>query len=154
VAAAAPKAPVAAAGTGAGAAATAVAATAPADATGTPSALGVLKSIRADMDRDVVVDLNEVRPRGAILSVVVTVRYSGSKKQSNYLHLNTDKSVIMNYDTGETAGLVNADGYTGGQLNQSDPKLLRLTFKLPKGAKTVAITLSGLGTFDDVQLGK
>jgi hypothetical protein len=60
----------------------------------------------------------------------------------------------MNYDTGETAGLVNADGYTGGQLNQADPKLLRLTFKLPKGAKTVAITLSGLGTFDDVQLGK
>ena len=35
----------------AGAAATAVAATAPADATGTPSALKVLKSIRADMDK-------------------------------------------------------------------------------------------------------
>jgi Curli production assembly/transport component CsgG len=153
-AAAAGPAAVAAAPAAAAPAAKAVAAAPPADATGTPSALGVLKSIRSDMDRDVVVDLNEVRQRGAILSVVATVRYLGKNKQSNYLHLNTDKSVVMNYDTGETAKLVNADGYTGGTINPSDPKLIRATFKLPQGAKTVAITLSGLGTFDDVQLAK
>ena len=29
---------------------------------------------------------------------------------------------------------------------------MRGTFKVPKGAKKVAITLGGLGTFDDVDL--
>ena len=126
----------------------------PPDATGTPSALGVLKSVRADLDRDVVMDLNEVKARGAILSVVVTLRYAGNKKESNFVGLHSEKSAIMNYDTGESAGLVSADGFTSGRLTPGDPKLLRLTYKLPKGAKTVGITLSGLGTFDDVQLAK
>jgi hypothetical protein len=124
------------------------------DATGSPSALGVLKSIRADLDRDVVVDLNEVKSRGAILSVVVTLRYTGSKKESQSLSLDRNKSTIMNYDSGESAELVNADGFTSGRLNPGDAKLLRLMYKVPTGAKTVGITLSGIGTFDDVQLAK
>jgi curli biogenesis system outer membrane secretion channel CsgG len=138
---------------GAGGAKTVAAAPAP-DATGSPSALGVLKSIRADLDRDVVVDLNEVKARGAILSVVVTLRYTGSKKESQSLSLDRNKSTIMNYDSGESAELVNADGFTSGRLNPGDAKLLRLMYKVPKGAKTVGITLSGIGTFDDVQLAK
>jgi curli biogenesis system outer membrane secretion channel CsgG len=131
-----------------------VAAAPPADATGTPAALGVLKSVRADLDRDVVIDLNEVKGRGAILSVVVTLRYTGGKKESEFLSLHREKSAIMNYDTGESAELVNADGFTSGRLRPGDPKLLRLTYKAPKGAKTVGITLSGIATFDDVQLAR
>jgi curli biogenesis system outer membrane secretion channel CsgG len=143
----------AAAGAGAGGAAKTVA-SAPTDASGTPSALGVLKSIRADLDRDVVVDLNEVKARGAILSVVVTLRYTGKNKNSQSLSLDKAKSNVMNYDSGETAELVNADGFTSGRLDSGESKLLRLTYKAPKNAKTVGITVSGIGTFDDVQLAK
>lgn len=139
-------------GAGGGGAAPAVAAAPAPDATGAPGALRVLKSIRADLERDVVVDLNEVKQRGAILSVVVTLRYAGNKKESEYLGLNKDKSGIMNYANGESAELVNADGFTGGRLRPGEAKLLRATYKVPKGAKTVGITLSGIGTFDDVSL--
>ncbi|HZS31981.1 MAG TPA: CsgG/HfaB family protein [Methylomirabilota bacterium] len=145
--------PAAAGGGSAVAAPQALAAAPPPDAAGTPGALRVLKSIRADLERDVVVDLNEVKQRGAILSVVVTLRYAGNKKESEYLGLNKDKSGIMNYANGESAELVNADGFTGGRLRPGEPKLLRATYKVPKGAKTVGITLSGIGTFDDVSLG-
>jgi curli biogenesis system outer membrane secretion channel CsgG len=152
---AAPKAAPAVAAAGAtGAGGAAVASAPSADAAGTPSALGVLKSIRADLDRDVVVDLNEVKARGAILSVVLTLRYAGKNKNSQSLSLDKAKSNIMNYDSGETAELVNADGFTSGRLDAGESKLLRLTYKVPKNAKTVGITVSGIGTFDDVQLAK
>jgi curli biogenesis system outer membrane secretion channel CsgG len=152
---AAPKAaPAVAAAGAAGAGGAAVASAPAADAAGSPSALGVLKSIRADLDRDVVVDLNEVKARGAILSVVLTLRYAGKNKNSQSLSLDKAKSNIMNYDSGETAELVNADGFTSGRLDAGESKLLRLTYKVPKNAKTVGITVSGIGTFDDVQLAK
>ena len=77
-AAAAPKAPVAVAA-GAGGGAAAVAATAPTDTTGVPSALRVIQTIKADHDQQLLVDLNEVKVRGAVLSVVVSLRAVGSK---------------------------------------------------------------------------
>jgi curli biogenesis system outer membrane secretion channel CsgG len=73
--AAAPRATAAAAG---GAAGTQLAATPPpADATGTPTALKVIQTIKADQDRALLVDLNEAKVRGATLSVVVTLRHTG-----------------------------------------------------------------------------
>ena len=67
--------------------------------------------------------------------------------------VNQSKSGILNYDTGETAALVNVDGFTSGRLQPGEVKTVRATFKAPKGAKKVGITLSGIGTFDDVDLG-
>jgi curli biogenesis system outer membrane secretion channel CsgG len=150
VAAAAPAAPKA-AGAGAGAATTAVAATAPADATGTPSALKVIQTIKADHDKQLLIDLNEVKVRGATLSVVVTLRFVG-KEQSKWVLVHESKSGVLNYDTGETAAVIKVDGFSNSTVPPNDPKTIRATFKVPKGAKKVAITLAGLGTFDDVDL--
>ena len=140
-------APAGAAPTGGG---TATAALAP-DATGTPGALKVIKSIRTDLDKQVIADLNEVKLRGAVLSVVVSLRGTGNK-QSEHLFLNQSKSGVLNYDTGETAAIINADGMTSGRVKPGETVTMRATFKVPKGAKKVGITLSGIGTFDDVNL--
>ena len=140
-------APAGAAPTGGG---TATAALAP-DATGTPGALKVLKSIRTDLDKQVIADLNEVKLRGAVLSVVVSLRGTGNK-QSEHLFLNQSKSGVLNYDTGEIAAIINADGMTSGRVKPGETVTMRATFKVPKGAKKVGITLSGIGTFDDVNL--
>ncbi len=130
-----------------------MAAAPPPDAAGTPQALKVIKSIRTDLDKTVVVDLNELKVRGVVLSVVVSLRSTG-KAASKHLALQQDKSAVLNYDTGDTAGLINADGFTSGFLNAGEVKTLRATFKVPKGAKKVGITLSGIGTFDDVEIGQ
>jgi curli biogenesis system outer membrane secretion channel CsgG len=151
VAAAAPRGPaVAAAGAGAAAPAT-VAAVAPADATGTPSALKVIQTIKADHDKTLLVDLNEAKVRGATLSVVVTLRHTGSKPSAWFL-VNESKSGVMSYDTGETAGTIKVDDIVNSTLKPGEVRTVRLVFKVPKGAKKVAITLGGVGTFDDVEL--
>jgi hypothetical protein len=83
--------------------------------------------------------------------VVVTLRAVGSK-QSQWVLVNENKSGILSYDTGETAAMIKVDGFNNGVVPVGDPKTIRGTFKVPKGAKKVAITLAGLGTFDDVDL--
>jgi curli biogenesis system outer membrane secretion channel CsgG len=147
--AAAPRATAAAAG---GAAGTQLAATPPpADATGTPTALKVLQTIKADQDRALLVDLNEAKVRGATLSVVVTLRHTGGKP-SAWVLINDSKSGVMSYDTGETAGTIKLDDIINGALKPGEVRTVRAVFKVPKGAKKVAITLGGVGTFDDVEL--
>jgi curli biogenesis system outer membrane secretion channel CsgG len=146
VAAAPQKAPAA-----ANAAPTTVAAAAPADATGSPSAAKVLKSIRLDLDKLVIADLNEVKVRGQMLMVVITLRGVGEGSHPN-LDINKAKSAVLNYDNGEKFGLIDLDGFTGGSVRQGDVKTIRANFKAPKGAKSVGITISGIGTFDDVEL--
>jgi curli biogenesis system outer membrane secretion channel CsgG len=140
--------PAATAGTGAG---PTVAAAPPPDVTGTPAALKVLKTIRADHDKQLLVDLNEVKVRGVILTVVVTLRAVGSK-ESRWVLVNETKSAVLSYDSGETAPMIKIDGFNNGQVPPNDPKTIRGTFKVPKGAKKVAIMLGGLGTFDDVEV--
>ena len=153
VAAAAPKAPAAAAAsTGAVAAMAPAASTgAPADATGTPSALKVIQTIKADQDKTLLADLNEAKVRGATLSVVVTLRHTGSKP-SAWVLLNDKKSGVMSYDTGETAETIKLDDLVNSALKPGEVRTVRAVFKVPKGAKKVAITLGGVGTFDDVEL--
>ena len=57
----------------------------------------------------------------------------------------------MSYDTGETAATDQGGRLqVNGPLQPGDPRTIRATFKVPKGAKKVAITLGGVGTFDDV----
>jgi curli biogenesis system outer membrane secretion channel CsgG len=147
--AAAPRATAAAAG---GAAGTQLAATPPpADATGTPTALKVIQTIKADQDRALLVDLNEAKVRGATLSVVVTLRHTGGKP-SAWVLINDSKSGVMSYDTGETAGTIKLDDIINGALKPGEVRTVRAVFKVPKGAKKVAITLGGVGTFDDVEL--
>jgi curli biogenesis system outer membrane secretion channel CsgG len=150
----APAAPVAAAAAAApaAAAATTAVAAAPSPAAGSaPPGLAVIKTIRADLDRNVIADLNEFKVRGAVASVVVTLRFAG-QKESEPIVLNQAKSGILNYDTGETAAAMSFDGFVNGRLKPGEVKTVRGNFKVPKGAKKVAITLSGLGTFDDVEL--
>ncbi len=128
----------------------AVATALPADATGTPQALKVLQTIRADLDRELVADLNEVKLRGSIVSVVVTLRFTGNQKESEFLSVQQGKSVVLNYDSGESSPALNLDGFYSGRMKPGETKTLRATFKAPKDAKKVGITLSGLGTFEDV----
>jgi curli biogenesis system outer membrane secretion channel CsgG len=130
----------------------AVASAPPADAAGAPPATKVLQTIRTDFDKDLILDLNEVKLRGAVLSVVVTLRLVGSKKESNHVAVSKPASNVLNYDTGETFAMINVDGFVSGRLAPGDPKTLRAIFKAPKDAKKVGITLSGLGTFDDVEI--
>jgi curli biogenesis system outer membrane secretion channel CsgG len=148
-------APAAAAGTrpvAAAAGGTAVAAAGGAASAPPPPGGKALQSIRADMDKQVVAELNEAKVRGAVLSVVVSLKTTGSKA-SQPLNLNKGGSSVLNYDTGDTSPLLNADGFTNGQLQPGESKTIRATFKAPaKGPKKVGITLSGIGTFDDVEL--
>jgi curli biogenesis system outer membrane secretion channel CsgG len=135
---------------GAPAGAPAVATALPADATGTLQALKVIQTVRADLDKDLLADLNEVRQRGSIVSVVVTLRFVGNRKESEYFAVDKAKSGVLNYDSGESAPAINLDGFYNGRMKPGEVKTLRATFKAPKDAKKVGITLSGLGTFEDV----
>jgi curli biogenesis system outer membrane secretion channel CsgG len=136
---------------GAGGGATTAAGTAATDSTGVPSALRVIQTIKADHDQQLLVDLNDVKVRGAVLSVVVSLRAVGGKP-SQWVLVNENKSGVLNYDDGETASMIKVDGFNNGPVPPGDPKIIRATFRVPKGAKRVAITLAGVGTFDDVDL--
>lgn len=130
----------------------AVAMALPAEATSTPKGLKAIQTIRADLDKDLVADLNEAKRRGSIVSVVVTLRFVGNRKESEFLAVHPEKSVVLNYDSGESSPAINLDGFHSGSIKPGEVKTLRATFKAPKGAKKVGITLSGLGTFDDVEI--
>src|SRR5262249_54677681 len=151
---AAPKAaPAVAAVGGAGAAGgKTVASAPPADASRPPPAAKAPESIRTDLDKQVVADLNEAKVRGQVLSVVVTLRGVGDGNHPT-LNVVKDRSSIMNYDTGEKLAMIDVDGFTGGTVKNGDVKTVRATFKAPpKGTKAGGITISGVGTVDDVDL--
>ena len=116
-------------------------------------------SIQADFDKNVTVTLKEVVARGAVLSVTVSLNFQGGedKKQSENLSTSDSGSYthVLDYETGKTYSIMKNDGFTGGRLHQGQgEKTLRSTFAAPpKSAKTIAITMYGIGTFDDVKLG-
>jgi Curli production assembly/transport component CsgG len=129
----------------------ALAALASAEAGGIPRTTPALESIRADPDKDLIADLHEVKLRGSVLSVVVKLRLVGSKPESEHVTVQP-KSSVLDYETGEMFPALDLDGFTSGRLKPGEVKTLRATFKAPKGAKKIGITLSGIGTFDDVEL--
>jgi hypothetical protein len=125
---------------------------APSDALGTPKARKTIQSIKSEVDPDLVAHLNEVKRRGAVLTVVVTLAVTGNKKESEYFSISQGYSKVMDYETAETYDLIKMDGFTSGRLKPGEVKTFQTTFKAPKDAKKVGITFSGLGTFDDVVL--
>lgn len=136
------------------AATTPVAGVAPPAAGGAiPAGTQPLQTIRADLDKNVLIDLNEVKVRGAVVTVVVTLRNAG-QVPSKRLSVSKDRSGLLNYETGETFPVLIVDGFNDAQLAPGDIQSLRATFRIPPAAKKVAITLSGLGTFDDVELSR
>jgi curli biogenesis system outer membrane secretion channel CsgG len=124
----------------------------PKDQLGTPKGRGTIQSIKSDVDPNLVAHLNEVKRRGAVLTVVVTLSLTGNKKESEYFAIDPNQSHVMDYDTAEEYKLMKLDGFTSSRLKPGQMKTFQATFKAPKDAKTVAITFSGLGTFDDVEL--
>jgi hypothetical protein len=109
-------------------------------------------SIVSDADRELSAQLDDVKLRGAVLSVVVTLRLGQNKSESDHFEVKADKSHVMDYATGQTYPVITIDGFSSGHLKVGEVKTLRVTFKAPKEARTVGITLSGLGSFDDVPL--
>jgi curli biogenesis system outer membrane secretion channel CsgG len=124
----------------------------PGDEMGTPKGKKTIQSIKSDVDPNLVAHLNEVKRRGAVLSVTVTLTMNGNKKESEYFSINQGKSHVMDYDTAKEYELVKLDGFTSSRLHPGDVKTFQATFKAPQNAKSVGITFSGLGTFDDVDL--
>jgi len=124
----------------------------PEDEKGVPKGKSVIQSIRSNFDKDLVAHLNEVTRRGVVLSVTVTLTLESEKKESDYFAVDKTKSNVMDYNTGETYPLISVDGFTSGRVKPGDMGTIKATFKGPKDSKTVGITLSGIGTFDDVKL--
>jgi curli biogenesis system outer membrane secretion channel CsgG len=125
----------------------------PQDEMGTPKAKKTIQSIRTDFDKNLIAHLNEVKRRGSVLSVVVSFSFEG-KKESQFVSVEKSRSHVMDYDSGETYPMVTVDGFHSGRITPGEVKTLQATFKAPKNAKSVGITISGVGTFEDVNLGK
>ena len=111
-----------------------------------------IQTLHTDFDKDLVAHLNEVKRRGVVLSVTITLTLEGSKKESEAVTVSKDKSGVMDYDTGQTYPVITMDGFEGGRVQSGEVKTLHTTFKGPKDSKTVGITVSGIGTFEDVKL--
>lgn len=126
----------------------------PVAAISAPPSGKVLRTIRADIDNNLVARLTDVTLRGVVLNVVVSLTLEGSRAQSEKLELVTAKSHVLDYNTGQTYPVITADGFTSGQLKPGEVKTFRVTFKAPKDVKAVGINLSGLGSFEDVKLGE
>ena len=123
------------------------------------------KSIQADFDNNVRATLKEVVVRGAVLSVVVSLHFEEGvknkqgkdKRESQWLSTSLDgaHTHLLDYETGTTFPIKKFDGYFNGRMTSDQrEKTLRATFEVPpKNVKTVGITISGVGTFDDVKFG-
>lgn len=117
----------------------------------TPAARPTLMVIALDRNPRLTAELNEVRRRGAVISVTLTVRNPGDKKE--WFNL-TEQSFLLDYSDGKQypATVLPTKGALG--LEPRQHMVLRATFKAPPDADTVAIVLDGIGTFDDVELSK
>lgn len=138
-------------------AATAALAPVPASVPATPTTPGpgqAIQVIKADGDRDLLVQLDDVKLRGAVLSVVVSLTMSKAKPESEPIEVNQSKTHVMDYATGQTYPIISVEGFAAGRIKAGEVKTLRLMFRAPKDAATIGINLSGVGAFDDVKLGR
>lgn len=108
--------------------------------------------VPSDVDPALTLQLDDVRLRGATLSVVITLRLERDKPESEAFEVRSDKSHVMDYATGQTYPVITIDGFSSGRIKRGEVKTLRMTFKAPKEAKTIGVVLSGVGAFDDVAL--
>jgi hypothetical protein len=127
---------------------------APEESMGGAKTYGVLKSIRSAKDKDVVIQLNEVKVRGSVLQVVVSGIYQGKveaaagTKQSG--HFAVSNGSVLDYNTNKKYQSTSVDGDDCCAVGPGEIKRVHLTFPAPPGAKKIGISIGGLGTFDDV----
>ncbi len=128
----------------------------PEESMGGVSSHGVLKSIRSARDKDVVVQLNEVKIRGSVLQVVVSGIYQGKveaatgTKQSG--HFSVGRGSVLDYNTNKRYDSTGVDGDACCSVGPGDIKRVQITFPAPPGAKKIGISVGDLGTFDDVMI--
>jgi hypothetical protein len=126
----------------------------PEEGMGGAKTYAVLKSMRSARDKDVVVQLNEVKVRGSVLQVVVSGVYQGKveaaagTKQSG--HFAVSSGSVLDYNTNKKYESTGVDGDSCCSVGPGDIKRVQITFPAPPGAKKVGISIGGLGTFDDV----
>jgi len=126
----------------------------PDESMGGAAAQGVLKSIRSVVDKDVVAQLNEVKVRGSVLQVVVSVVFQGksdvaqgTKDRGSY-HING--GYILDYSTNKKYQATATDGDSCCDVGFGQTKRVQITYPAPPGAKKVGIYVYQIGTFDDV----
>ena len=123
---------------------------------GGAAAQGVLKSIRSVVDKDVVAQLNEVKVRGAVLQVVVSVVFQGKTdvaqgaKNHGAYHING--GYVLDYSTNKKYQATATDGDTCCDVGSGQTKRVQITYPAPPGAKKVGIYVYQIGTFDDVTI--
>ena len=130
----------------------------PEESMGAAKPHGVLQSIRHVKDKDVIVQLNEVKIRGSVLQVVVSFMYKGTaeaaqgaKNHGSY-HVFSSGNYVLDYNTNKKYENTGADGDTAGNVGPGESRRVQITFPAPPGAKKVGISVYGIGTFDDVTL--
>jgi hypothetical protein len=133
---------------------------APEESMGGAKTHGVLQSIRHAKDKDVIVQLNEVKTRGAVLQVVMSFMYKGTteaaqgaKNHGSY-QVFGGHNYVLDYNTNKKYFDTGADGDTAGNVGPGESRRVQITFPAPAGAKKIGISMSGIGTFDDVALGE
>lgn len=115
-------------------------------------ARATLQTVTSDTDGNLMVKLDDVKLRGAVLSIVLSLQVKEGKTETNAIEVKAEKSHVMDYATGQTYPVITVDGFSAGRLKGGEAKTLRMTFKAPKDAKTVGIVVSGVATFDDVKV--
>lgn len=115
-------------------------------------ARSTLQDVASDADGNLMVRLDDVKLRGAVLSVVMSLHLKEGKAESEAIEVKAEKSHVMDYATGQTYPVITVDGFSSGRLKSGEAKTLRMTFKAPKGAENVGIVVSGVATFDDVKV--
>jgi curli biogenesis system outer membrane secretion channel CsgG len=111
-----------------------------------------VKSISADKNPKLTAELTEIRKRGAVVSVVVTVRNTANTKER--LDYQQTGSHLLDYAEGKKYDLISGiQGKRSTTLGPNEQAVIRATFRAPSKADTVAIVIDEIGTFDDVHLG-
>lgn len=109
-----------------------------------------MQTIRAIGDKDLLVHLNEVKLRGVVLLIAVSLTYEGKNQESAYYSTSGAHSHVLDYSTGKKHGCTSIDGATSGHIPSGQVHKFQVTCNTPSNAKKVGITIYGLGTFDDV----
>ena len=112
-----------------------------------------LRTIATDKNPKLVAELTEVRKRGAVVSVVITVRNNDTAKQRlDYQQAGTH---LLDYSDGKKYDLVSGiHGRRSTTLGPNEQVVIRAVFKAPPKSETVAVVIDEIGTFDDVSLGQ
>jgi curli biogenesis system outer membrane secretion channel CsgG len=116
-----------------------------------PAAPASLKSIATDKNPKLVAELTEVKKRGAVVSVVITVRNTASSKER--LEYQQSGTHLLDYSDGKKYELVSGiQGKRSTTLGPNEQTVIRAMFKAPPKSDSVAIVIDEIGTFEDVSL--